>query len=364
MEDLKNMSDEELIKAYKHAKYMENQKNTEQLIEKVIINSLYGALANKYFKLFNVEIARAITGNTRFYLHLLNYRINEFLKEKTGKDKRFVLTNDTDSGYFELNDIVEKYYNGPDDVIKKTEFLDEWIKKELDPIIEKINKEFGEILNAFNPNVIKAEREVIADTGIYIAKKKYILRVYDNEGVKYTKDNPYIKITGVEIIKSSTPIFVQKYLKESINIILDKNQNELIEWLDSVKQKFIEQPLADIAKVSSVSSLDYDIRTSKSIPINSRAAIATNEYIQKSEELSKRFTQISAGDKIKLLYLKMPNPIGQNVFAFIDPAFAELFREYIDFDLCWDKYFMKPLNIMIAPLGWNIEKRTEALDEW
>ena len=576
-----NMSDEELIKAYEHAKYMEVQSNTEQMIGKVLINSLYGAQGNKYFRLFNIEIARAITANTRFYLQLLNYRINEFLSKKTGLKKHFNLYNDTDSGYYTLKDIVHQFYDGPDDVIKKTEFIDEWIKKELDPVIEACNYEFADILNAYEPGAIKAEREAISDClhgktpirvkhngkvqafcisefahkfidkkektgianvkgyeilsldsnnnrvlskiknvqkkqttkkvirltngktsimctedhriavkvgdivkykqakdinedddvmtynlyqgnnfcntykiskldnpvsykslkakgksddeirnffderskkgtqkqaeivqthleykgfrveeikqtvntvydleveethnflagkifvhncGVFLAKKKYYLRVFDNEGVKYTADDPYMKTMGVEIVRSSTPPFVKKYLSECIQIILDKGPDELIDWLDEVKKEFLKQPLSDIAKTTGIGNLNYNLDNSVkpdgsklAIPINSRAALASNRFIQNSEELSHRFTTISTGDKVKLLYLRMPNKIGQNIFAFIDPAFGEIFREDVDFDLCWDKYFMKALNIMIAPLGWNIEKRTESLDEW
>lgn len=122
----------------------------------------YGALGNKYFKLFNVNIARAITANTRFYIHLLNYRLNSYLKEKTGVNNS-VIYNDTDSQYLSLNSVIEQFYQGEDDVIAKTEFLDKFIKDELDPVIESCNNELSYILNALEGDAIQAEREAIAD---------------------------------------------------------------------------------------------------------------------------------------------------------------------------------------------------------
>lgn len=347
---------------YKHAKYMEAQCNTGQMVSKVLINSLYGALGNKYFKLFNVNIARAITANTRFYIHLLNYRLNSYLKEKTGVVNS-VLYNDTDSIYLSLNSVIEQFYQGEDDVIAKTEFLDKFIKEELDPVIEGGNSELSDILNALEGEAIQAEREAIADVGVMLSKKKYYMRVFDLEGVRYSKDEPYMKKMGLEIIKSSTPKFVKDYLSQSINTILDSDSDDMYNWLESIKGKFTEEPITNISKTTSVSKINYH-QGEKGVPINSRAAIAHNNYISSRPELSSKYAAINAGDKMKIVYLKPNNPIGENVVGFIDDSFIELLREHIDYDTCWDKYMISPLNIMINPLGWDMNKRTSTLDDW
>lgn len=327
-----------------------------------VINSLYGANANKYFRLFNINIARAITSNTRFYVNLLNYRINEYMKS-IGCPYDVVIYNDTDSQYFTLKHVIDTQYQGPDDVIAKTEFLDKWIKENLDPVIQRCNDELGDILNAYEPGAIQAEREAIADKGVFLAKKRYFLRVYDMEGVKYSKEHPYMKRMGIDIIRSSTPTFVKENLNESINIILDNEREDVINWIKTIKHKFTEVPLQEIGKTTSVNSLMYEIGD-KGIPINSRASIASNNYIKNNPELAQKYNTIAAGDKIKILYLVKNNPVGENVLAFTDGKFAELFREYVDFDTCWDKYFISPLNIMIEPLGWDMNNTSQSVDEW
>ena len=267
------------------------------------------------------------------------------------------------SQYLTLKAVIDQYYDGDDDTLSKVDWLDNFIKTELDPVIEKCNKELSSVLNAYEGGAIQAEREAIADVGVMLSKKKYYMRVYDLEGVRYNADDPYMKKMGIEIIRSSTPKFVKDYLTESLNIILDSNSDTMYDWLENIKKKFTSVPIADISKTTGVSKINYNIND-KGVPINSRAAIAHNDYILSNKELSNKYNIINAGDKIKFIYLKSNNPFNQNVIGYIDENFIEDFREYIDFDTCWDKFMVSPLNIMIAPLGWNMNKRTESLDEW
>lgn len=267
------------------------------------------------------------------------------------------------SQYLTLKAVIDQYYDGPDDVISKTEFLDNFIKTELDPVIQACNDELSDILNALEGSAIQAEREAIADKGVFLAKKKYFLRVYDLEGVRYSKDEPYMKKMGLEIIKSSTPKFVKEYLSESINTILDSDFDNMYSWLENIKSKFVSEPIVNISKTTGVNNLNYKIND-KGIPINSRAALAHNNYIQETSGLSTMYNSINAGDKIKFVYLKSNNPVKQNVLGYIDENLAETFREYVDYDTCWDKFMVAPLNIMISPLGWNMNKRTNNLEDW
>lgn len=355
---------------YKHANYMKNQANTTQMVSKVLINSLYGGLGNKYFQLFNIEIARAITSNTRFYIRLLNHRINNKLQSMIPTNNPYVKYNDTDSGYICVNPFVERAFkdNPTADVQAKTDFVDNLVKQVIDPVIDDVNLEFSSILNAFDSKVIKTEREAIADVGVFLAKKKYYMRVYDNEGVRYKE--PDLKTMGVEIVRSSTPPFAINYLRQSIGTILDSTEIELRKWVTSIKQEFIKVPLRDISKTSSVSNLNYDMDNDSfkgnrkvAIPINSRAALIHNK-LASTEKYSHRVAAIKPGDKVKLLYMKLPNPLNQNVFAYIDDVIAEDFREYVDFDTCWNKYFIKALSIMTDPLGWDLTRETESIDDW
>ena len=370
---LKNYSVEQLSAFYNYEYSKKQELNILQMVLKILINSLYGALGNRYFKLFNVDIARAITGNTRFYIVLSKHRIPEFLRkfgEDNGvKDNNYYCYSDTDSLYFTLQPISHLLYNPEDDNNTKADKIDNFIKTKIDPVIEENNKEFCDFVNALDPTVVKAEREVIADSAVFVAKKRYFMRVLDNEGVRY--ETPKIKRMGIEIVRSSTPSFSKKYLDDSINIILDKNNKDLLEWVKDTKQLFTKQKLSEIAKTSSVSNLNYSLDKVQydqngrkiSIPINSRAALVTNRYIAQNN-LSNQFQPISPNDKIKILYMKTPNPLNSNVMAFIDNRFAEMFRQYVDFDENWDKFFLAALEIMTNPLNYDLGNQKEELDVW
>jgi DNA polymerase elongation subunit (family B) len=345
-------------------------------VSKVLINALYGGLANKYFKLFNIEIARSITSQTRFYILLLNHRINESLQKIYPSEESYVVYNDTDSVYVSIEPLIDALVQKgkiPNDSQKITDWIDNFVKKKIDPVVESVNDEFAKAFNAFDKDVIKAEREVISDVSVFANKKQYFMRVIDDEGVRY-KDDLYLKFTGIELAKSTIPPFFKKKLRESVDIILDKDINELKEWVKGVKSEVLSLPLSEISKTTGIGSLDYDLEKDKfkdgrkvAIPINSRAGLATNKVIEKNDDYKHRFNKINVGDKVKVLPLQLPNPIGQPVFAFVDPLFAEEFRDYVDYDTVFEKNFLAPLKIMIDAIkdwGQKIDQKTEELDEW
>ena len=361
-EELRNLSTEELKRLLNEAESGEVLYNTKQMVSKLSLNSLYGALANKYFPLFNLDMAPAITGNGRYFIALLGQNINKTLSELYGYDVQFTIYGDTDSVYFSLDKFVQKEY--PNHSIQETtDWLDSFIKQYVDPIIEDTVSKFSNKLNAFYPEAIGADREVIADKAVFTAKKKYFARVIDSEGVRY--DEPYkIKVTGLEIAKSSTPDFVKKKLKENaIKLILDSNKDEIVKWVDEVKKEFIEQPLDSICKASSVSRVDYNLGKDIGVPINSRAAIVYNNYIKKNN-LEDTFNLVEADDNIRMCHLLTPNPFHDDIIGFKDSAILEDHKQYIDYDTNFQKYFQAALELMVAPLGYDLNKTTEVLDEW
>ena len=205
-----------------------------------------------------------------------------------------------------------------------------------------------------------ADKLFVHNCGIFVAKKKYIARVWDSEGVRYTE--PYTKVMGLELIKSGTPKFTKLKLKESIGIMLDYEATELIEWLDKVKEEFTQQIPSDVCTVAGVSNLEYKL-TDKAVPIGARSSIVHNDYIDE-HNLGDKFTKIRGGDKTKRLYLVQPNPLNSNVVAFLDDRFIDMFKDYIDWDVNFEKGFLKPLELMTDALGWDLRHNMEVLDEW
>ena len=366
-EELRSLSSQDLELLLKKAEDGESLYNTRQLVEKTMINSLYGALANKWFPLFNEQMAAAITGNGRYFIQKLAQYIEDRLQGLIPNEKPYIVYGDTDSVYYHIEPFVEKYISENPGLPTNdyVEWSDQFEQKVIAPVIQQTIDDFAQELNAYNKDKIGAEREIIADAAVFTAKKKYYARVRDNEGTRYPDDSPKIKVMGLEIIKSSTPKWSQKYLKEAIPHILDKDENDLRNWVKSIKGEFIKADLNDIAAVGGVSRIDYKLDGSETVPIGSRAAIRHNMYIE-DHNLTNMFTPIQGGDKCKRLYLQEPNEFHSNIIAFTNDSFTKEIEKYdcVDFDTQFEKMFMKPLDLMVAPMNYDLEKETEALEDW
>ena len=363
-DELRRLSDDELIQLQKLAENGESLYNTRQLVEKTMINSLYGAMANKWFPLFNEDMAAAITGNGRFFIQKLANYIEATLQKLLPQEKPYIVYGDTDSCYYHIEPFVQKYIekNPGLSIGEYVTWADEFEKKVIQPTIEKTINDFSEQLNAYNKDKIGAEREIIADAAVFTAKKKYYARVRDSEGTRYPDDAPKIKVMGLEIIKSSTPKWSQKYLKAAIPHILDKNEDDLRDWIKTIKQEFTTVNLNEIAAVGGVSRIDYNLNE-KGVPFGSRAAITHNNYINQNG-LEDQYAPIQAGDKCKRLFLQTPNKFNSEIIAFTNDNFVKELDGIIDFDTNFQKNFLKPLELMVAPLNYDLEKETETLDDW
>lgn len=364
VEELQALSIDELTILLRSAEMMESQFNTRQLVEKTMINSLYGALANKYFPLLNEDMAAAITGNGRYFIRKLANNIDQTLQQMLPSEKPYVIYGDTDSNYVQIEPFVNMYmeknpYLGINEYV---DWADAFEKKVIQPIIASTIEEFSTELNAYNKKVIGAAREVIADTAVFTAKKKYYARVRDSEGIRYPADEPYIKVMGLELIKSSTPTWSKKYLKEAIPHILDKDEGDLRDWIKSIKQEFITVDVNAIAGSGGITSLDYNLKD-KGVPIGSRSAIRYNNYV-KENKLDDVYQLIQPGDKCKRIFLVQPNKFHTEIISYNNDAFAQELVGLIDYDTNFKKNFLKPLEIMTAPLNYNLEKETAALDDW
>jgi len=363
-EELKQMSNEELLKLQKEANRGNSLFETAQLVKKLLINSLYGALANKYFPLFNEHMARAITGNGRYFIQLMARTIESGLQKMTPSQKPYIVYGDTDSNYFSVEPFVERAFKDKPEatITDKVNFCDNFYNKIVDGMVQDSIEQFGLEYNAYNTDVIGSEREIIADAGVWTAKKKYFARVIDSEGVRYEK--PKLKVMGLDIIKSGTPKFVKKKLKSSLDIILDSSIDDMISWKDTVKQEFVEQNLNDIAKVQGVSNIDYKVGD-KGIPIGARSVMVHNEYI-KTLGIENEIQLLEAGTKVKQMYLKEPNIFGSNIIAWSDDKFVKYLVDSgaVDYEVCFEKYFLAPLELMTAALQWDIRKTTESLEDW
>jgi DNA polymerase elongation subunit (family B) len=243
------------------------------------------------------------------------------------------------------------------------DFLDKSVSKLIEPFIEKKYEELAQIMNCAG-NYMHMKREVIASKGIWTAKKRYMLNVWDSEGVRYKSVK--LKIKGIETTRSSTPQVVREKLKKSIDIIMNGDQEQLIDFICEFKKTFFSLPAEDVAFPRSVNNLkEYHSATSiykKSTPIAVKGALIHNHFVRKMK-LEKKYKLITDGDKIKFVYLKAPNPIcgpeGKDmVITFLNSLPIELdLNNYIDYDTQFEKTFLEPLRNILNVIGWTVEKQ-------
>ena len=324
----------------------------KQMATKILLNSLYGAMGNRYFRYFDLLVAEGVTTTGQKVIQHGEDAVNKYLQKVMADDKDRVIAMDTDSLYVGVGDIVNKFCkNDPVD------FLDKFAMEAIEPVLEKAYKQFAEDSNAFTNRMVMG-REVIADRGIWTAKKRYILNVHDNEGVRYAK--PKLKVMGIEAVKSSTPMICRDAMKEMFKIIVQGDEKKTQEAIKVFKDTFKKLPPQQIGFPRGVSSVsDYVDKTQiyrKGTPIHSRGSILYNYYVKK-HGLDKKYQYITNGDKIKFLYLRKNNPIRENVIAFPNEHLPEELglNDYIDTDLQFQKTFLDPLEIILKAIDWNAE---------
>ena len=337
--------------------------NNIQMARKIQLNSAYGAIGNQYFRYYNLRNAEAITLSGQVSIRWIENKVNGYLnKLLNSNEKDYVIASDTDSIYICLDDLVTTVY-GDKDVGQErvVDFLDKACKEKLEPFIDKSYQELAEYTNAYEQKMFM-KRENIAARGIWTAKKRYILNVWDSEGVRYNQ--PKLKMMGIEAVKSSTPMPCRKAIKDALNIMMTGEQDELIKFIDSFKEEFYSLPPEDIAFPRSVNGLrkfksDTDVY-SKGCPLHVRGSLLYNFYVSK-KKLENKYPLIQEGEKIKYIYLKVgrTNYTGENVLSFLNTFPRELgLEECLDRKAQFQKSFLDPLQIITNVIGWSTEKKS------
>ena len=333
--------------------------NNFQMVRKICLNSAYGAIGNQYFRYYKLANAEAITLSGQVSIRWIEMRVNQYLNNllKT-EDMDYVIASDTDSIYLNFGPLVDKFFGSKiDSKSKIVDILDQVCKDKLEPFIESSYQKLASYLNAYDQKM-QMKRENIADRGIWTAKKRYILNVWDSEGVRY--EEPKLKIMGIEAVKSSTPAPCRKMIKDALKLMMSATEDDVIDYIDNCRNKFRRMTPEEVSFPRSVSDVDKHKSSSmiysKGTPIHVRGALLFNHYI-KEKKLTNKYSLINNGEKIKFCYLKKPNPIYENVISFISDFPTELgIDNYIDYDLQFEKAFLEPLKTILDAIGWKMEK--------
>jgi DNA polymerase elongation subunit (family B) len=332
--------------------------NNIQMARKIQINSLYGAIGNNWFRYYKLENAEAITLSGQVAIRWIENKLNQYMNKilKT-ENIDYVIASDTDSIYLHMGPLVKKLFAGKDVSTEKiVDFLDKISKSELEKYIEESYQELADYMNVYDQKM-QMKRENIADRGIWTAKKRYILNVWDSEGVRY--DEPKLKMMGIEAVKSSTPAPCRQMIKDGLKIMMSGTEDEVITYIDNCRNKFRKLPPEQIAFPRTASNVrkyhSYSDIYMKGTPIHVRGALLFNHYI-KDRNLTNKYSLINNGEKIKFIYLKKPNIIRENIISFIQDFPTELgLDKYIDYELQFEKSFLEPLKSILDSIGWKTE---------
>ena len=333
--------------------------NNIQMARKIQLNSAYGAIGNQYFRYFKLANAEAITLSGQVSIRWIEEKINKYLNKilKT-EEVDYVIASDTDSIYLNMGPLVETVYKGREKTTESVvSFLDKVAQVELEKYIESCYQELADYVNAYDQKM-QMKRENIADRGIWTAKKRYILNVWDSEGVRY--DQPKLKMMGIEAVKSSTPAPCRQMIKDGLKIIMSGTEEEVIDYIDNCRTEFKKLPPEQIAFPRTASDVrkyrSHSDIYAKGTPIHIRGALLFNHYI-KEKNLTNKYSLIGNGEKIKFIYLKKPNIIQENIISFIQDFPTELgLDKYLDYELQFEKSFLEPLKSILDSIGWNVEK--------
>ena len=360
------MTKQELLQRKKQLEKNISKYKNLQLAKKVQLNSAYGALGNQYFRFFDVRMAESITLSGQLSIRWIEARINEYLNKllKT-EDEDYVIASDTDSLYITFDRLVEQVFAKGDgvqdlDTDRVVKFLDDVAQKKIEPFIDQSYQNLADLMNAYAQKMFM-KREAIADKGIWTAKKRYALNVYDNEGVRYSE--PKLKVMGLEIVKSSTPASCREALKSAVKLIMSSDETTVQKYIADFRDEFKKLPFEDVAFPRGVTDLTKyqtngkELEFMKSTPIHVRGSLLYN-HLLKQHKLEKRYESIKDGEKVKFCYLRTPNPVRQNVLSIMSSLPKEFgLTDYIDYDTQFDKAFLEPISAILNAIGWESEKR-------
>ena len=335
-----------------------------QLAKKVSLNSAYGALGSQYFRFYDLRMALGVTTAGQLSIRWIEAKINAYMNKilnTTGID--YVIASDTDSIYLRMGELVNKFIKDTTDKQKVISLMDKICEEKLQPYIDKSYKELADYIHAYDQKM-QMKREGLSNKGIWTAKKRYILNVYNNEGVQYKE--PQMKVMGLEMIKSSTPSAIREKMKEAIQLMVSGTENDIHKFIEDFRKEFKKLPVEEISFPRGLNGLNtYSDSLSlykKGTPIHVKGAILYNHNLN-LKNLTKKYPLIQEGEKVKFTYLKMPNPFKDTVISYPSrlPKEFEL-QQYIDYDMQFEKAFLEPIKVILDCMGWRVEKTSSIED--
>jgi DNA polymerase elongation subunit (family B) len=332
--------------------------NNLQLAKKVSLNSAYGALGSQYFRFYDLRMALGVTTAGQLSIRWIEAKLNQYMNGLLKTDSvDYVIASDTDSIYLKLGPLVDKFVPDQSDANKVIALMDKVCQEKIEPFIDKSYKELAEYVRAYAQKM-QMKREGLSNKGIWTAKKRYILNVFNNEGVQYAE--PHLKVMGMEMVKSSTPSIIRVKMKELISLTVNGTEQDVQNFIADFREEFKHLPPEDVSFPRGVNGLreyaDTVMLYKKGTPIHVKGAIIYNHFL-KQKNLTKKYPLIQEGEKLKFSYLKQPNPFKDTVISYPTRLPVEFgLHDFVDYDMQFDKAFLEPIKIILESIGWQSEK--------
>lgn len=365
-------------------------KDAHQHSLKILMNSLFGAIGNKWFReCFDIRVAEGITVSGKLSILWIARKLDEYMNKVLGtgevlhrihhtsrpaattlevvSGKNYAIYQDTDSCYLDMSALVDKMFTPEqqkNDVEKIVNFLDKLFATKIEPYIDQCYQELSEYINADDQRMFM-KREVIATSAIWAAKKRYTMLVADSEGVRYLP-SLYHKTVGLDAVKGSAPKHCRAWMLEGYRIAMEGTEDQIQTFCSEKKKEFLNLPIEKIATPSGVNGIeryiDDDTLYKKGSPKHVKAAIWHNKLVSQFSLLGT--PMIKSGDKILYVELKNNNPYsGCECIAFQGklPLDFKLDR-YVDYESNWEKNFISPMGNLLNSIGWSATKQATVLD--
>ena len=335
-----------------------------QLVKKINLNSLYGAILNPGCRFFDKRIGQSTTLTGRQIVKHMSAEVNKVITGEYDHVGKAVIYGDTDSVYFSAYSTLESEIKAGNIPWSK-----ENVTKLYEQVCEEANSTFSKFMSkAFHcpksrAEVIQAGREIVGSSGLFITKKRYAILVYDDEGVRKDvegKDGK-VKAMGLDLRRSDTPVFMQEFLSEILLMVLtDKPEKDVLERITQFRKEFKERPGYEKGSPKRANKIGHYGRLEQkqgkaNMPGHVRASINWNTLKRMNGD--KYSQEIVDGMKVIVCKLKQ-NPLGYTSVAYPtdELRLPEWFKELpFDGDAMEETIIDNKLDNLIGVLDFDLE---------
>jgi DNA polymerase elongation subunit (family B) len=332
-----------------------------QYLQKVLLNSLYGVLGLPVFRFYDLDNAEAVTYSGQSLIKFTKKISNVYYNKELGDTKDYCIYIDTDSVFYSATPLVKKRFPNMD--IKNEDKMSKAILEIASEVQEYLNNGYDYFAKKFcnlDKHRFDIKQEVIAKSGLFVTKKRYGLKIINDNGKKVNK----MMVKGLDTVRSSFPTAMRTMLSKLLeDILMDVPKQELDKFIINFKNSMKLMEFDKIAIPTSVKNISKYYNKDGQMfnsyktgtPVHVKSSIFYNEFL-KYKNISNRYNSIANGEKIKWVYLKQ-NPLGLNTMAYKgheDPIeLLNFIRQYINHDKLYKQALHKKIMMLYESMNWS-----------